>query len=536
MQIAGEKRQNGMAAGDGFGIRDEPWNTGKSGVLAGMRRRSVPNSVFGTAIGLSMIDKLHCLDDLRKVSFGCEFPRHGLKLLYWFAVNCVEFHPDGVMSLRCDPDEGDFGFHHYGNYEKLLPERKHFYLRYFVVGNLNPLTHPSAQDLPNYVRGTYGSNGSFEHNMDRIIISFNDIRNIITDVYITEHWHRSNCFRPDATYLLSPELLKIIQQMTLTGFLTRTATNDYMDKSSDVSDELHTNECAVECSNDNNVGFFNKPNTEGIQCEMLSRLGVKQSSPALFPESLCHLSRSWTDPVISKPFSFHNALQPVTQPEPQHQIYNQITQILPDMPKGDKVTPTETHKPAKSNMSSKHMGNKTCHSQPIFHPNFHQIHTADLVLRNETSCSICVSESGFPSSSPPPRPHHNSATNSILSESQTGLECQSQLSPTGKDKVSELQGSRSSCWVDSADAAVLSFLAVLAILVIQFYFVRLGTVLLAELLLGLAPIPDRQRASWRKPSSPHPESPAGSLPRASPVHSRSGKKWKRKKNKKCKKK
>lgn len=480
------------------------------------------------AIGLSMIDTLHCLDDLRKVSFGREFPRHGLKLLYWFAVKCVGFHTDGVMMLRCDPDAGDFGFHHYGNYEKLLPI-KHFCCRYFVVGNLNTLTHPSAQDLPDYVRGKYGSNGSFEHNMDRIIISLNYITNIITDVYITEHWHGSNYFRPDGTHLLSPELLNIIQQMTLTDFLTRTAANDYMDESSDDSDELHTTEFAVECSNDNNVGFFNKPNTEGIQCEMLSRLEVKQPSSAVFPESSCHLGRSWTAPVISKPSSFHNASQPVTQPEPQHQI-------LPDIPKGDKVTPTETHKPAKSNMSSKHMGNKTCRSQPFFYSDFPQIHTLDLVLPNETSCSICVSESGFPSSSPPSYPHHSSVTNSILLESQTGLECQSQLSPTDKDKVSELQGSGSRCWLESADAALLSILAVLAILVIQFYFVRLGTVLLAELLLGLAPIPDRQRASWRKPSSPHPESPAGSLPRASLVHTRSGKKWKRKKNKKCKKK
>ncbi|XP_048852139.1 uncharacterized protein LOC125720601 [Brienomyrus brachyistius] len=497
-----------MAAGDGLGIRDEPWNTGKSEVLEGMRRRSVPNSVFGTATGLSMTGSLHCLDDLRKVSFGSEFPRHGLKLLYWFAVSCVEFSPGGVMKLKCDPYARHFGFHYYGNYEKLLPEHKQCYFRYFVVGNLNPLTHPRALDLPNYVKGTYGSNGSFEQNMDRIIISFNNITKIITDVYITEHWHGLKCFRPDGTYLLSPELLKIVQQMTLTEFLTRTATKYYTDESSDDSNELHTNECAVEYSNDNNIGFNNKPKTESMHCETLSRLGVKQPSPAVFPESLCHLG--CTTPVISKPSSFHNATQP--------------------------VTPTETHKPAQSNMPSKHMGKKTCHSQPISHPNFLQIHTPDLALRNQTSCNVCVSDSGLPSSSPPPSPHHNSATNSILSESETGLECQSQRSPTSKDNVSELQGSGSGCWLDSADVAVLSFLTVLAILVIQFYFVRLGTVLLVELLLGLAPIPDRQRAPGKKPSSPHSETPAGPLTRASPVHPRSGNKRKRKKNKKRKKK
>lgn len=51
MQIAGEKQQNGMAARDGIGIQDEPyWNTGKSEVLAGMRRRAVPNFFFGAGI------------------------------------------------------------------------------------------------------------------------------------------------------------------------------------------------------------------------------------------------------------------------------------------------------------------------------------------------------------------------------------------------------------------------------------------------------------------------------------------------------
>ncbi|KAL0202290.1 hypothetical protein M9458_000308 [Cirrhinus mrigala] len=153
-----------------------------------------------------MLETLNELAQLRDT-------RHGLKLLYWFASECVSFENNGMLS-QCDPAEGDFGFHHFENrYDqyrnKLLPDIN---FPYFVVGNLNS---PGAEELPDYVSE---DNYTDDHdsNTDRIIVSVDE--EWFVRVYVTQHHDRSN-YDPNATYRISKGLLMIIRRMSLNEFL-----------------------------------------------------------------------------------------------------------------------------------------------------------------------------------------------------------------------------------------------------------------------------------------------------------------------------
>lgn len=164
-----------------------------------------------------MIPKLMTVEGLREVTFGHRPPRHGLKLLHWFSTKAVEFNDDGQMELQCDPDNGDYGFHHYGNFEDLLPRGK----TYFEVGNLNSLYHHGAQDLPAYVREAYGSQKNcYERNKDRIIISLDRASRLIGEVYITEHRFGLSDFSEEGTFLLSPDIIREAGDMQRMDFLT----------------------------------------------------------------------------------------------------------------------------------------------------------------------------------------------------------------------------------------------------------------------------------------------------------------------------
>lgn len=158
---------------------------------------------------------LNELDHLRNSGFGQPHPRHGLKLLYWFAKRCLNFHGDQQMCWRHDPEEGKYGFHpfqnrHNENGVQILPDID---LPYYEVGNLS---RARANDLPQYVREDY-TNHDDESNTDRIIVSVDEER--FDKVYITEHQGQSN-YNLDATYRISRGLLMIIRRLTLQNFLS----------------------------------------------------------------------------------------------------------------------------------------------------------------------------------------------------------------------------------------------------------------------------------------------------------------------------
>ncbi|ROL54833.1 hypothetical protein DPX16_23285 [Anabarilius grahami] len=162
-----------------------------------------------------MMQTLNELAHLRDSGFGQPWPRHGLKLLYWFANDCVSFGNDNVMISECDPADGDFGFHHFENRydengDKLLPDMD---FPYYVVGNLNS---PGAEELPEYISDKY--NYEYNINTDRIIVSLYD-EEWFHRVYVTQHHDRSNDYDPNSTYRISRGLLMIIRRMSLEHFL-----------------------------------------------------------------------------------------------------------------------------------------------------------------------------------------------------------------------------------------------------------------------------------------------------------------------------
>ncbi|XP_070684361.1 uncharacterized protein [Pempheris klunzingeri] len=179
--------------------------------------------------------QLYTLEHLMNSRFGRPFPRHGLQLLFWFSNHCVTFELSNfelIMKLAsdCQPERGFYGFHLFGNIEKLLPalergRKTKRQVAYFEVGNLNTETYPASADLPKYVRENYGMDGNCgNYNIDRIIISYQVRTRIVGTVYVTEHDESAfGRFSRDRTYEISSELIQVLQspQLVLPTFLTQ---------------------------------------------------------------------------------------------------------------------------------------------------------------------------------------------------------------------------------------------------------------------------------------------------------------------------
>ncbi|KAJ7983716.1 hypothetical protein DPEC_G00373640 [Dallia pectoralis] len=144
-------------------------------------------------------------------------------LLFWFANECVDFDNHDNMQIQCYPERGDFGFHYFGNFEKILPILfRESNEKYFEVGNLNTESYPKSMDLLEYVRQYYLSqHDRHQCNKDRLIIRLNKRK--VTATYVTEHKDNGNRgeFDPEHTHLVSPDLIRIIQQLELKAFLSR---------------------------------------------------------------------------------------------------------------------------------------------------------------------------------------------------------------------------------------------------------------------------------------------------------------------------
>ncbi|XP_072526260.1 uncharacterized protein [Salminus brasiliensis] len=164
---------------------------------------------------MNRLETLNEMTHLQRSRFGRTQPRHGLKLLYWFASDCISLEYSNITS-EYDPENGDFGFHYFENRfdrngVKLLPDVD---LPYYVVGNLNSA---GADELPEYVREDY-TGLQDNSNMDRIIVSLDC--DCFSRVYVTEHDDRTN-YNPCATYRISKGLLKVIKNLELEEFLTK---------------------------------------------------------------------------------------------------------------------------------------------------------------------------------------------------------------------------------------------------------------------------------------------------------------------------
>ncbi|XP_034450355.1 uncharacterized protein LOC117766981 isoform X2 [Hippoglossus hippoglossus] len=172
-------------------------------------------ALFLTVASVSAVQKLQSINDLKKINFDQSVPKHTLLLLYWFA-NVVDINNNHVISLTFDPNNEDYGSHHYGNYEQLLDPLPRGY-RYYTVGNLNVDSH---EQLPDYVVDPLAEYEG--RNMDRIIFRVrqqNTGRSMQTDqVYITQHYETSEQqgtrYNPEHTYQVSTNLLRQIREFS----------------------------------------------------------------------------------------------------------------------------------------------------------------------------------------------------------------------------------------------------------------------------------------------------------------------------------
>uniref|UniRef100_A0A673JFN8 Uncharacterized protein n=1 Tax=Sinocyclocheilus rhinocerous TaxID=307959 RepID=A0A673JFN8_9TELE len=155
-----------------------------------------------------MVRILNHLSDLRETRFGQPCPRHGLKLLWWFAHDCVQIDSNGRMTAQCDPANGAFGFHRFYN-ERLLPKTT---LPYYEAGNLH-----TPGSLPDYVTRSY-TGQSDSSNTDRIIVSFDSRWKRFEKIYVTQHSNQVR-FDQNHTYCVSTDLLKNIKELSRNDFL-----------------------------------------------------------------------------------------------------------------------------------------------------------------------------------------------------------------------------------------------------------------------------------------------------------------------------
>uniref|UniRef100_A0A671LYM8 Uncharacterized protein n=1 Tax=Sinocyclocheilus anshuiensis TaxID=1608454 RepID=A0A671LYM8_9TELE len=150
---------------------------------------------------VSSVRKLNNIDDLKNTRYGSSSPHHGLQLLFWFAQR-VDVDQNNNMYLNFNPIRGDYGFHRFGNHERILP-----LLRsresYHTFGNL---FLQRANELPNYVHEN--RNNMLESNMDRLIVCMSQNRpGRILSVFITAHNSGRNDFNPSVTYEITPALI-----------------------------------------------------------------------------------------------------------------------------------------------------------------------------------------------------------------------------------------------------------------------------------------------------------------------------------------
>ncbi|XP_075942219.1 uncharacterized protein LOC142944905 isoform X2 [Anarhichas minor] len=160
---------------------------------------------------------LDSINALKKINFGQSVPKHSLVLLHWFA-NTVNIDNNYIISLTFDPNGGDYGSHHYGNYEELLdPLPRGNVYRYYTIGNLNQQT---SMPLPDYVVRPPATE-YVGRNRDRIIIRVREQNTgrralqRIDQVYITQHIEHQREYDPDNTYRITTNLLRQIREFSV---------------------------------------------------------------------------------------------------------------------------------------------------------------------------------------------------------------------------------------------------------------------------------------------------------------------------------
>ena len=165
----------------------------------------------------STIRIVNSINDLKKIPFGQSVPKHSLALLHWFA-NTIGFDNNDLIELTFEPSNGDYGTHHYGNYEGVL-DRLPPGQQYYTLGNINPMINNNGNSLPSYVTGDLNHLlGSEELNRARIIFSLLG-QDTIDQVFITQHYEANQDlgtgYDPVHTYQITFNLLRELRVFSL---------------------------------------------------------------------------------------------------------------------------------------------------------------------------------------------------------------------------------------------------------------------------------------------------------------------------------
>ncbi|XP_028424399.1 uncharacterized protein LOC114548608 [Perca flavescens] len=177
-------------------------------------------ALFFALTYVSAVQRLDSLNDLKKINFGQSVPKHSLMLLHWFA-NTVDIDNNNIIWLTFDANCGDYGSHHYGNFEGLLdPLPRGSGYQYYTIGNLNQET---SMPFPLYV--VLPPREYVGRNRDRILIRVREqykgwqALQRIDQVYITQHYdtseHQGTLYDPAYTFRITTNLLRQIREFSV---------------------------------------------------------------------------------------------------------------------------------------------------------------------------------------------------------------------------------------------------------------------------------------------------------------------------------
>lgn len=130
-----------------------------------------------------------------------QLPKDIILLLHWFANEVSIDNSDAIqLNFNC----GEYGSHHYGNYERML-ERPRWGYKYYTVGNHRDASFPA-----------YVVHRRAGQNTARIVFSIDEEDERRVDrVFITRHLQGTREYDPEHTYEVTTSLLRDIGSLSI---------------------------------------------------------------------------------------------------------------------------------------------------------------------------------------------------------------------------------------------------------------------------------------------------------------------------------
>ena len=160
------------------------------------------------AVGVQSVSTQRVIDNLNDLTAFRSQQHHGYVLLQWYVNTCL--NNDMTLQTTCTSQNRyytNYGFHVFYNngspdHPSILPALTRGY-RYDTVGNLH-----LGLLLPHAVTRFYlEHNRNPIFNRDRLVMSYNPSTNTVDQIYITDHYSRTNTFR------VGPNLINALRRL-----------------------------------------------------------------------------------------------------------------------------------------------------------------------------------------------------------------------------------------------------------------------------------------------------------------------------------